>query len=165
MKSLVQKTDTPLRSIIKKVNPPPESLSQNVELPNEAMRNPDPPQPKYKCSHCDMSSQKEYAVRLHTKVKHDKIKDFPCPMCKYLSGRPSDLKTHIKRHDIPSEFVPLFSDGGVKAAKQEEKGVKYVLKKIRHFACPRCKYLTRWLVDLRRHLAAQHGHGEAKSRG
>ena len=76
-----------------------------------------------------MSSQKEYAVRLHTKVKHDKIKDFPCPMCKYLSGRPSDLKTHIKRHDNPSEFAPLFSDGGGVKAK-EEKGGKGERKRV-----------------------------------
>ena len=129
----------------------------------ENIQKADPPmKSKYECTLCDMSSDKEHAVKMHTKVVHNKVKDFPCPMCKYLSGRPADLRSHIKRHDNPCEFTPLFSDGGVQTT--DDKAVKYVLKKIKHFACPRCKYLTRWLVDLRRHLSAQHGDGAPSSK-
>ena len=50
---------------------------------------------------CSYKSYLTAIVKRHIKVVHEKIKDFQCTSCDYVTGDKGNLKRHMKsRHDV-----------------------------------------------------------------
>ena len=51
---------------------------------------------KPRCKFCKYTAPWVSSIHLHTKLVHDKIKDFPCNKCNYSAATRQGLDNHIK---------------------------------------------------------------------
>ena len=99
-------------------------------------------QPSYRAA-------KASGLREHIKAFHDKIKDFACTYCAFVTGRSTSLKKHIREfhnktpnQNVEREFACqqcIFIAREPSALKLH---VKVIHDKIKDLACEFCNYIT-----------------------
>ena len=137
---------------------------------------------RYKCSHCDYSSQRQSIVKNHIEVKHEG-KTFQCEKCDYNAKQSKTLELHIdSKHEGISfscdqcerKFISKYNLYAHKENVHEKKkhqcmdclkflGSRTALQthtKIKHlkqkFSCDECGILVCTKFQLKRHIDYKH---------
>ncbi|XP_068124552.1 zinc finger and BTB domain-containing protein 11 [Hyperolius riggenbachi] len=97
------------------------------------------------CKECGMVFQRKYALIMHS-MKHDRIREFKCPLCKKEFQYRASLRAHLIRHSRKTD--PASSD----ADQEESKG-----KVKRQYICNICGRTLPKMCSLRRHMLKHTG--------
>ncbi|XP_029434657.1 zinc finger and BTB domain-containing protein 11 [Rhinatrema bivittatum] len=109
---------------------------------------------QHKCNECGMLFQRRYTLIMHN-LKHEKTKDYKCPLCKKEFQYATSLRAHLVRHfrKIETPLMPLPAATTVKPGDlQEVKG-----RTKRQFICDICGSTLPKLYSLRLHLLKHTG--------
>ncbi|XP_056412229.1 zinc finger and BTB domain-containing protein 11 isoform X2 [Hyla sarda] len=98
---------------------------------------------EHKCKECGMVFLRKYALIMHS-MKHDRIKEFRCPLCKKEFQYRASLRAHLIRHSRKTE--PVASE--TEAAKGRTK---------RQYICDICGRTLPKMCSLRLHMLKHTG--------
>ncbi|XP_034268555.1 zinc finger and BTB domain-containing protein 11 isoform X1 [Pantherophis guttatus] len=104
---------------------------------------------QHKCSECGMIFQRRYALIMHT-LKHERTKNYKCPLCKKEFQYGASLRAHLVRHTQKNEVT-------VATANIEESGAATKGRTKREFICDICGRSLPKLYSLRIHMLKHTG--------
>ncbi|XP_070606174.1 zinc finger and BTB domain-containing protein 11 [Erythrolamprus reginae] len=104
---------------------------------------------QHKCSECGMIFQRRYALIMHT-LKHERTKNYKCPLCKKEFQYGASLRAHLVRHTQKNEVT-------VATANIEESGAATRGRTKREFICDICGRSLPKLYSLRIHMLKHTG--------
>ncbi|KAG8136720.1 hypothetical protein E2320_005277 [Naja naja] len=104
---------------------------------------------QHKCSECGMIFQRRYALIMHT-LKHERTKNYKCPLCKKEFQYGASLRAHLVRHTQKNEVT-------VATANIEESGAAMKGRTKREFICDICGRSLPKLYSLRIHMLKHTG--------
>ncbi|XP_021562903.1 zinc finger and BTB domain-containing protein 11 [Carlito syrichta] len=139
-KSAVQQVAQKLVQRGKKMKQPKRDAKENME------------EASHKCGECGMVFQRRYALIMH-KLKHERARDYKCPLCKKQFQYSASLRAHLIRHtrkDAPTSSSS--SSTSNEASGSSEKG-----RTKREFICSICGRTLPKLYSLRIHMLKHTG--------
>ncbi|OBS57660.1 hypothetical protein A6R68_11216, partial [Neotoma lepida] len=107
----------------------------------------------HKCGECGMVFQRRYAFIMHT-LKHERARDYKCPLCKKQFQYSASLRAHLIRHtrkDSPSSSSSNSASNEASGASSEKGRTK------REFICSICGRTLPKLYSLRIHMLKHTG--------
>uniref|UniRef100_A0A8C2VFR2 Zinc finger and BTB domain-containing protein 11 n=2 Tax=Chinchilla lanigera TaxID=34839 RepID=A0A8C2VFR2_CHILA len=112
-----------------------------------------PEEAAHKCGECGMVFQRRYAFIMHT-LKHERARDYKCPLCKKQFQYSASLRAHLIRHtrkDAPSSSSSGSTSNEASGASSEKGRTK------REFICSICGRTLPKLYSLRIHMLKHTG--------
>ncbi|KAL6084968.1 hypothetical protein STEG23_024401 [Scotinomys teguina] len=140
-KSAVQQVAQKLVQRGKKLKQPKRDAKENTE------------ETSHKCGECGMVFQRRYAFIMHT-LKHERARDYKCPLCKKQFQYSASLRAHLIRHtrkDSPSSSSSNSTSNEASGASSEKGRTK------REFICSICGRTLPKLYSLRIHMLKHTG--------
>ncbi|XP_042532594.1 zinc finger and BTB domain-containing protein 11 [Dipodomys spectabilis] len=107
----------------------------------------------HKCGECGMVFQRRYAFIMHT-LKHERARDYKCPLCKKQFQYSASLRAHLIRHtrkDAPSSSSSNSTSNEASGTSSEKGRTK------REFICSICGRTLPKLYSLRIHMLKHTG--------
>uniref|UniRef100_A0A8I3WPX8 Zinc finger and BTB domain containing 11 n=1 Tax=Callithrix jacchus TaxID=9483 RepID=A0A8I3WPX8_CALJA len=140
-KSAVQQVAQKLVQRGKKMKQPKRDAKENTE------------EASHKCGECGMVFQRRYALIMH-KLKHERARDYKCPLCKKQFQYSASLRAHLIRHtrkDAPSSSSSNSTSNEASGTSSEKGRTK------REFICSICGRTLPKLYSLRIHMLKHTG--------
>lgn len=140
-KSAVQQVAQKLVQRGKKMKQPKRDAKENTE------------EASHKCGECGMVFQRRYALIMH-KLKHERARDYKCPLCKKQFQYSASLRAHLIRHtrkDAPSSSSSNSASNEASGTSSEKGRTK------REFICSICGRTLPKLYSLRIHMLKHTG--------
>ncbi|XP_049978302.1 zinc finger and BTB domain-containing protein 11 isoform X2 [Alexandromys fortis] len=140
-KSAVQQVAQKLVQRGKKMKQPKRDAKENTE------------ETSHKCGECGMVFQRRYAFIMHT-LKHERARDYKCPLCKKQFQYSASLRAHLIRHtrkDAPTSSSSNSTSNEASGASSEKGRTK------REFICSICGRTLPKLYSLRIHMLKHTG--------
>ncbi|XP_033002553.1 zinc finger and BTB domain-containing protein 11 isoform X1 [Lacerta agilis] len=137
-KSAIQQVAMKLVQRGKKMKQPKRDTTEHSETETQ-----------HKCGECGMVFQRRYALIMHT-LKHERTKNFKCPLCKKEFQYGASLRAHLVRHTRKNEVT-------VATASIEESGAAMKGRTKREFICDICGRSLPKLYSLRIHMLKHTG--------
>ncbi|PNI64280.1 ZBTB11 isoform 3 [Pan troglodytes] len=125
----------------KKMKQPKRDAKENTE------------EASHKCGECGMVFQRRYALIMH-KLKHERARDYKCPLCKKQFQYSASLRAHLIRHtrkDAPSSSSSNSTSNEASGTSSEKGRTK------REFICSICGRTLPKLYSLRIHMLKHTG--------
>ncbi|XP_032756188.1 zinc finger and BTB domain-containing protein 11 [Rattus rattus] len=107
----------------------------------------------HKCGECGMVFPRRYAFIMHT-LKHERARDYKCPLCKKQFQYSASLRAHLIRHtrkDAPTSSSSNSTSNEASGASSEKGRTK------REFICSICGRTLPKLYSLRIHMLKHTG--------
>lgn len=140
-KSAVQQVAQKLVQRGKKMKQPKRDAKENPE------------ELSHKCGECGMVFQRRYALITHT-LKHERTRDYKCPLCKKQFQYSASLRAHLIRHtkkDAPASSSANPNSNEASGTSSEKGRTK------REFICSICGRTLPKLYSLRIHMLKHTG--------
>ncbi|XP_015668720.1 zinc finger and BTB domain-containing protein 11 [Protobothrops mucrosquamatus] len=138
LKSAIQQVAMKLVQRGKKMKQPKREIIEDTEA-----------EAQHKCSECGMVFQRRYALIMHT-LKHERTKNYKCPLCKKEFQYGASLRAHLVRHTQKNEVT-------VATANTEDSGAARKGRTKREFICDICGRSLPKLYSLRIHMLKHTG--------
>nr|XP_045003381.1 zinc finger and BTB domain-containing protein 11 isoform X2 [Jaculus jaculus]XP_045003382.1 zinc finger and BTB domain-containing protein 11 isoform X2 [Jaculus jaculus]XP_045003383.1 zinc finger and BTB domain-containing protein 11 isoform X2 [Jaculus jaculus]XP_045003384.1 zinc finger and BTB domain-containing protein 11 isoform X2 [Jaculus jaculus] len=107
----------------------------------------------HRCGECGVGFQRRYAYIMHT-LKHERARDYKCPLCKKQFQYSASLRAHLIRHtrkDAPTSSSSSSASNEAPGASSEKGRTK------REFICSICGRTLPKLYSLRIHMLKHTG--------
>ncbi|KAM5280837.1 zinc finger and BTB domain-containing protein 11 [Ctenodactylus gundi] len=136
-----------------------QQVAQKLVQRGKMMKQPkrdaeeNPEEASHKCGECGMVFQRRYAFIMHT-LKHERARDYKCPLCKKQFQYSASLRAHLIRHtrkDAPTSSSSSSTSNEVSGTSAEKGRTK------REFICSICGRTLPKLYSLRIHMLKHTG--------
>ncbi|XP_036059477.1 zinc finger and BTB domain-containing protein 11 isoform X3 [Onychomys torridus] len=152
MEKKLQKRKAISKSAVQQVAQKLVQRGKKMKQPKrDAKENPE--ETSHKCGECGMVFQRRYAFIMHT-LKHERARDYKCPLCKKQFQYSASLRAHLIRHtrkDSPSSSSSNSASNEASGTSSEKGRTK------REFICSICGRTLPKLYSLRIHMLKHTG--------
>ena len=94
----------------------------------------------FKCEICDIQYERERSLKRHLDTIHNENPKYVCPHCKKKKGGKSELKKHIRTHDVDNfyKFACPYCQKRCKSEDSVQHHMKYSHTKVKDQECNHC---------------------------